>query len=97
MLSRLPLLHPALSLHLPAIPDTGKLKPVEDQIDAVLCSYIAAHWWFWGIRRNRVYGCGETGYVVVPQRKEFYQYTKRKTLISTGNDWSDFSRFVSSR
>ena len=61
MLSQLPLLHPALSLHLSAIPHTGKLKPVEDQIDAVLCSYIAAHWWFWGIRRNRVYGCGEKG------------------------------------
>jgi predicted RNase H-like nuclease len=69
MLSRLPLLHPAFALHSPAIPNTGKLKPVEDQIDAVLCSYIAAHWWFWGIRRNRVYGCGDTGYVVVPERK----------------------------
>jgi predicted RNase H-like nuclease len=69
MLSRLPLLDPALSLRLPAIPNTGNLKPVEDQIDAVLCAYIAAHWWFWGTRRNRVYGCAETGYIVVPERK----------------------------
>ena len=49
MLSRLPLLHPALSLRLPGVPNTGHLKPVEDQIDAVLCAYIAAHWWYWAI------------------------------------------------
>jgi predicted RNase H-like nuclease len=58
MLSRLPLLDPALSLQLPSIPTTGNLKPVEDEIDAVLCAYIAAHWWFWATQRNRVYGCG---------------------------------------
>jgi predicted RNase H-like nuclease len=69
MLSRLPLLRPALSLRLPGIPKAGNLKPVEDQIDAVLCAYIAAHWWFWATRRNRVYGCAETGYIVVPERK----------------------------
>ncbi len=68
MLSRLPRLRPALSLRLPGIPKVGNLKPVEDQIDAVLCAYIAAHWWFWGTRRNHVYGCGETGYIVVPER-----------------------------
>jgi hypothetical protein len=44
MLSRLPLLDPALSLQLPPVPNAGKLKPVEDQIDAVLCAYIATHW-----------------------------------------------------
>ena len=55
MLSRLPLLHPALSLCLPGVPNTGNLKPVEDQIDDVLCSYIAAHWWFWGnLAKSRV-------------------------------------------
>jgi predicted RNase H-like nuclease len=69
MLSRLPLLDPALSLQLPDIPDAGNLKPVEDQIDAVMCAYIAAHWWLWGTRRNRVYGCAGTGYIVVPERK----------------------------
>lgn len=70
MLSRLPLLKPVLSLRLPSVPRTGNLKPVEDQIDAVLCAYIAAYWWFWGTRRNRVYGCGETGYIVVPGREK---------------------------
>ena len=68
MLARLPLLDPALSLRLPSVPRTGKLKPVEDQIDAVLCAYIAAYWWFWGTRRNRVYGSGERGYIVVPEK-----------------------------
>lgn len=66
MLAHLPRLDPALSLRLPPVPDVGNLKPVEDQIDAVLCAYIAAHWWFWGKLRNRVYGNGETGYIVVP-------------------------------
>ncbi len=69
MLSRLPLLDPALPLRLPSVPTTGNLKPVEDQIDAVLCAYIAAHWWYWAGARNRVYGCGATGYLVVPERK----------------------------
>jgi predicted RNase H-like nuclease len=68
MLSHLPLLDPALPLRLPHIPTTGKLKPVEDQIDAVLCAYIAAHWWHWARERNRVYGRAETGYIIVPAR-----------------------------
>ena len=38
MLSRLPLLDSALSLRLPSVPTTGNLKPVEDEIDAVLCA-----------------------------------------------------------
>ena len=69
MLSRLRMLDPALPLRLPGVPNAGNLKPVEDQIDAVLCAYIAAHWWFWAGARNRVYGCGATGYIVVPERK----------------------------
>jgi len=72
MLSRLPTLNPALSLRLPSVPDKGSLKPVEDQIDAVLCAYIAAHWWFWGIGRNHVYGCGETGYILVPFPRGYF-------------------------
>lgn len=65
--SRLPLLQPALRLpQLPPIPEAGPLKPVEDQIDAVLCAYIAAHWWFWGKERNWVFGSTAEGYIVVP-------------------------------
>lgn len=66
LLSRLPTLDPPLTLELPAIPERGDLKPVEDQIDAVLCACIAAHWWFWGTTRNRVYGSEADGYIVVP-------------------------------
>ena len=69
MLSRLPLLNPPLSFRLPAIPVTGNLKSVEDQIDAVLCACIAAHWWFWATQRNCVYGSVGEGYIVVPDRQ----------------------------
>jgi len=69
MLSRLRMMDPALPLRLPGVPNAGNLKPVEDQIDAVLCAYIAAHWWFWAGARNRVYGGNATGYIVVPERK----------------------------
>jgi predicted RNase H-like nuclease len=67
VLARLPALDPALSLCLPKVPATGSTKPVEDQIDAVLCAYIAAHWWFWGAGRNTVYGTERDGYIVVPR------------------------------
>jgi pyridoxamine 5'-phosphate oxidase len=39
-----------------------------DQVDAVLCAYLAAHWWFWGPARNDVLGDPKTGYIIVPQR-----------------------------
>lgn len=71
MLSRLPLLDPALPLQLPEVPLAGNLKPVEDQIDAVMCAYIAAHWWSWAGHRNRVYGSNQKGHIVVPERKAY--------------------------
>jgi predicted RNase H-like nuclease len=67
-MSHLPALDPALRARLPLVPRTGSLKPAEDKIDAVLCAYIAAHWWVWGTQRNRLYGNHDIGYVVVPQR-----------------------------
>ncbi|MEP6963418.1 MAG: DUF429 domain-containing protein [Acidobacteriota bacterium] len=66
MQTHLPNLNPAFSPALPELPLTGPLKPAEDQIDAVLCAYIAAHWWFWAHARNRVYGTAAEGYIVVP-------------------------------
>jgi predicted RNase H-like nuclease len=65
--SRLPELEPGLSARLPSVPRFGNLKPIEDQIDAVLCAYVACHFWFWGHRRNRTYGSAERGYIVVPE------------------------------
>jgi predicted RNase H-like nuclease len=64
--SRFPALDPALSPRLPTVPRTGNTKPVEDQIDAVLCAYIGAHWWIWATERNRLYGDEESGYIIVP-------------------------------
>jgi predicted RNase H-like nuclease len=69
MLTRLPLLDPGLELRLPRIPGTGNLKPVEDQIDAVLCAYVAAYWWHWAAERSHTFGCNEAGYIVVPKRR----------------------------
>ncbi len=76
---RLPTLEPALDLAhsqvvLPAIPLNGTaLKAVEDQLDSLICAYVAAHWWYWGLERNWVLGgnaasqiaCTD-GYIVVP-------------------------------
>ncbi|MGB3204790.1 MAG: DUF429 domain-containing protein [Crinalium sp.] len=44
------------------------LKALEDQLDALICAYIAAYWWYWGIERNLVLGNLESGYIVVPQQ-----------------------------
>ncbi|GEA87588.1 hypothetical protein CCE01nite_15370 [Cellulomonas cellasea] len=43
----------------------SELERVEDEIDAVLCAYLA---WLWGVRdpRMRVLGDGVEGYIVVP-------------------------------
>lgn len=70
MLDRLPLLIPPLELdRLPEIPQRGnELKAVEDQLDALLAAYIAAHWWYWGRERNDVLGDSTVGYIVVPHR-----------------------------
>jgi len=71
ILERLPLLFPSLELaDLPAIPSAGKaLKACEDQLDAVMCAYVAAHWWHWGRERNDVLGDSKRGYIVVPRRR----------------------------
>lgn len=44
------------------------LKAVEDQLDSLLCAYVAAHWWYWGLERNQVLGDRLEGYIVVPNR-----------------------------
>jgi predicted RNase H-like nuclease len=55
---------------LPEIPtSTATIKALEDQLDALLCAYIGAHWWYWGIERNLVLGDRTTGYIVIPSRE----------------------------
>jgi predicted RNase H-like nuclease len=66
ILAHLPQMNPKLSPRLPTIPGTGNLKPVEDRIDAVLCAFIAANWWYWTVERNILYGDSKSGYIVVP-------------------------------
>ncbi|XGB41049.1 MAG: DUF429 domain-containing protein [Nodosilinea sp. LVE1205-7] len=69
-LTVLPQLTPALGIspsELPAIPTTGAaMKAVEDQLDSLICAYVAAHWWYWGESRNWVLGDRQQGYIVVP-------------------------------
>lgn len=54
------------NLSLPIVPKKGSTKAVEDQLDAILCAYIAAHWWYWGQARNTIFGDVESGFIVVP-------------------------------
>ncbi|BAY52854.1 hypothetical protein NIES2134_120660 [Thermostichus vulcanus NIES-2134] len=74
---------PPLRLQFPeALPTTGRdLKVLEDQLDAILCAYTGASWWYWGSDRHWVLGSEsfspapattdaylKTGYIVVPRR-----------------------------
>ncbi|HEY9909079.1 MAG TPA: DUF429 domain-containing protein [Thermosynechococcaceae cyanobacterium] len=72
ILNILPTLEPALApVMLPDLPQKGTaLKAIEDQLDSLLCAYIAAHWWYWGEERNWVLGDRTTGYIIVPGRPE---------------------------
>ena len=52
---------------LPPLGDTlAQLKSCEDQLDAVLCAYIAAHFWYWGLSRNNLLGHPPDGFIVNP-------------------------------
>ncbi len=55
---------------LPEIPgQSSRLKVVEDQLDALMCAYVAAYWWYWGTAKNQVLGNVQEGYIVVPHRR----------------------------
>ena len=71
LLHRLPLAMPRLAPpELPEIPAGGRaLKQTEDKLDALLCAYVAAYWWYWGPARNDVLGDAARGYIVVPHRR----------------------------
>lgn len=77
----LPILQPSLNLttnettHLrlsacisgSEIPSTmATFKALEDKLDSLICAYIAAHWWYWGLEKNLVLGDRTTGYIVIP-------------------------------
>jgi predicted RNase H-like nuclease len=42
------------------------LKHYEDQLDAILCAYVALYYWWWGVERCHVFGDLERGYIVSP-------------------------------
>lgn len=56
------------------------LKKYEDSLDALLCAYIAAHYWTWGEERNEMIGTMDAGYIVTPRR------------TAAGEDWSHPAR-----
>jgi pyridoxamine 5'-phosphate oxidase len=72
ILERLPSLIPKLELtELPQIFERGReLKAVEDQLNALLAAYLAAHWWYWGSERNEVLGDMTVGRIIVPHRQK---------------------------
>ena len=80
LLKHLPHHTPRLTLHqLPTIPPGGAaLKAVEDQLDSIVCAYGAAHWWYWGPRRNQVLGTLASGYIVVPAPYDVRDYRPAK-------------------
>jgi predicted RNase H-like nuclease len=43
------------------------LKALEDQLDSLICAYVAAHWWYWGAERNMSLGNLTEGYIIVPK------------------------------
>jgi hypothetical protein len=46
----------------------GALKTYEDTLDALLCAFIAAHYWAWGAERNEMIGTMAEGYIETPSR-----------------------------
>ncbi len=71
----LPTFTPALNLNSQSelfaeIPTTGKaLKVLEDKLDSLICAYVGAYWWYWGLERNVVLGDRTSGYIVIPKRE----------------------------
>ncbi|WP_416669986.1 DUF429 domain-containing protein [Egbenema bharatensis] len=68
------------------------LKALEDQLDSLICAYVAGHWWYWGVDRNWVLGAAtpeeslSTGYIIVPaHRYSTDQSTHKSTPGGTGD------------
>jgi hypothetical protein len=47
-------------------------KENEDKVDAVICAYIAAYWWKFGVCRSTLIGDLSSGYIVTPHGKRTY-------------------------
>jgi predicted RNase H-like nuclease len=42
------------------------LKANEDELDAIVCAYIAYYYWFWGPCGTRLFGDVNSGYIIIP-------------------------------
>ncbi|NJN72819.1 MAG: DUF429 domain-containing protein [Limnothrix sp. RL_2_0] len=42
------------------------LKTIEDRLDALVCAYVGAYWWYWGSLKNQTLGDRHNGYIIVP-------------------------------
>jgi len=45
----------------------GRLKGLEDRLDAFLCAYMALYFWCWGEERCQVFGNLKEGYIIGPK------------------------------
>ncbi|MDT4968770.1 MAG: hypothetical protein QOJ64_3507 [Acidobacteriota bacterium] len=43
------------------------LKKYEDQLDALICAYLAYYFWYWDWEKNEMYGDIKSGYIVNPR------------------------------
>jgi predicted RNase H-like nuclease len=70
IVSVLPKLEPSLQLEtqfdINDLTTGAQLKAIEDKLDSLMCAYIGAYWWYWGMQRNLVLGDKTTGYIVIP-------------------------------
>ena len=46
--------------------DLKQSKTNEDKLDSIICAYVAAYWWRFGVERSTVIGDLSTGYMVTP-------------------------------
>jgi predicted RNase H-like nuclease len=44
----------------------AKLKGHEDELDAIVCAYIAYYYWFWGPCGSLLFGDLDSGYIILP-------------------------------
>jgi predicted RNase H-like nuclease len=72
--TRLPELEPALQLDSSwyalvnqiAEARGNAMKQIEDRLDALICAYVGAYWWYWGAEKNQTLGDRQSGYIIVP-------------------------------
>lgn len=62
----------------PDMPIRARLKDYEDQLDGLMCAYIAHYLWRWGMDRARVFGNFEEGYITTPVPRYMWDESNRE-------------------